>query len=175
MNFYNPSWELWLQFNASMPGEEPVGILRTINQIKAVLLSHDDVINWKHFPRYWPFVRGIHRSPVNSPRKGQWREALMFSFICVWINGCVNNRQAGDLRRYRAHYDVTVMIVCQIYLYYRKVRIKFTFVTYVVYTDIRLSGVGVQIDWFYDMLLYVGFITGTHRDYHRMAEAICGS
>ena len=24
---------------------------------------HDDVIKWKHFPRYWPFVRGIHRSP----------------------------------------------------------------------------------------------------------------
>ena len=40
---------------------------------------------------------------------GQWRGALMFSFICVWINGCVNNRKAGDLRRYRAHYDVTVM------------------------------------------------------------------
>ena len=68
-----------------------------------------DVTKWKHFPRYWPFVRGIHRSPVNSPHKGQWRGALMFSFICVWINGWVNNREAGDLRRYRAHYDVTVM------------------------------------------------------------------
>ena len=32
---------------------------------------HDDVIKWKHFPRYWPFLRGIHRSPVNSPHKGQ--------------------------------------------------------------------------------------------------------
>ena len=37
--------------------------------------SHDDVIKWKHFPRYWPFVRVIHRSPVNSPFKGQWRGA----------------------------------------------------------------------------------------------------
>ena len=73
------------------------------------VLLHDDVIKWKHFPRYWPFVRGIHRSPVNSPHKGQWRGALMFSLICVWINGWVNNRKAGDLRRYRAHYDVTVM------------------------------------------------------------------
>ena len=45
--------------------------------------THDDVIKWKHFPRYWPFVRGIHRSPVNSPHKGQWRGALMFSLICV--------------------------------------------------------------------------------------------
>ena len=63
--------------------------------------THDDVIKWKHFPRYWPFVRGIHRSPVNSPHKGQWHGALMFSFICVRINGWVNNREVGDLRRYR--------------------------------------------------------------------------
>ena len=71
--------------------------------------GHDDVIKWKDFPRYWPFVRGIHRSPVNSPHKGQWRGALVFSLICVWINGCVNNCEAGDLRRYCAHYDVGVM------------------------------------------------------------------
>ena len=72
---------------------------------------HDDVIKWNHFPRYWPFVRGIHRSQVNFPHKGQWRGALMFSLICAWINGWVNNGEAGDLRRYRAHYDVTVMIL----------------------------------------------------------------
>ena len=71
--------------------------------------KHDDVIIWKHFPRYWPFVWGIHRSPVNSPHKGQWRGALMFSLICVWINGWGNNREYGDLRRYCAHYDVIVM------------------------------------------------------------------
>ena len=70
---------------------------------------HDDVIKWKHFPYCWPFVWGIHRSPVNSPQKGQWRETLMISFICVWINGWVNNREADDMRRYRACYDVTVM------------------------------------------------------------------
>ena len=64
------------------------------------------------FPRYWPFVRGIHRSPVNSPHKGQWRGALMFSLFCTRINGWVNNGGAGDLRRYRAHYDVNVMIIC---------------------------------------------------------------
>ena len=70
---------------------------------------HDDVIKWKHFPRYWPFVRIIHRSPVNSPHKGQWRGVVIFSLICVWINGWINNREAGDLRRYCAHYDVIVM------------------------------------------------------------------
>ena len=71
--------------------------------------GHDDVIKWRHFPRYWPFVRGIHRSPMNSPHKVQWRGALIF-FICGWINAWVNNREAGDLRRHRVHYDVIVMI-----------------------------------------------------------------
>ena len=73
-------------------------------------IEHDDVIKWKHFPRCWPFVRGIHRSPVNSTRTGQWRGALMLSFICVSISGWVNNHEAGDLRRHHAHYDVTVII-----------------------------------------------------------------
>ena len=62
---------------------------------------------WRHqienFPRYWPFVRGIH--------KGQWRAALMFSLISAWIKSWVNDRDVGDLRRHRAHYDVTVMIL----------------------------------------------------------------
>ena len=47
----------------------------------------------------------------NSPHKGQWRGALMFSLICVWINDWVNNCEAGDLRHYRTHYDITVMQV----------------------------------------------------------------
>ena len=71
---------------------------------------HDDVIKWKHFPRNWPFVREIHRSPVNFPHKGQWRGALMFSLIYAWINDWVNNREAGDLRRQHGHYDVIVML-----------------------------------------------------------------
>ena len=70
---------------------------------------HDDIIKWKHFLHYWPFVRGICQSPVNSPHKGQWRSALMFSLICAWINGWVNSREAGDFRCHHTHYDVTVM------------------------------------------------------------------
>ena len=49
---------------------------------------------WRHqmetFQLYWPFVRGIHRSP-------QWRADLMLSLICAWINNRVNNGEAGDL------------------------------------------------------------------------------
>ena len=74
-----------------------------------IVSLHDNVIKWKHFPRYWPFVWGIHRSPVNSPHKGQWCGALMFSVICAWINVWVNIRKAGDFRCHHAHYDITVM------------------------------------------------------------------
>ena len=66
---------------------------------------HDDVMEWKHFPRYWPFVREIHQSPVNSPNKSQWRGTLMFSLIYGWVH----NREAGYLRRHIAHCDVIVM------------------------------------------------------------------
>ena len=52
---------------------------------------------------------GIHRSLVNYPHKGQWRGALMFSAICAWINGWVNNREAGVLWRHRGHCDVIAM------------------------------------------------------------------
>ena len=79
--------------------------------LSMLLWIHDDVIKCKHFSRNWPFVRGIHRSPVNSPHNGQWRGALIFSLICGWINGWVNNREAGDLIPYRAHYDVTAMVL----------------------------------------------------------------
>ena len=78
--------------------------------------SRDEFPNtwWRHqmetFSRYWPVVRGIHRSSVDSPHKGQWRGALMSSLIYVWINGWANTRDTGDLRRHRVPYDVTVII-----------------------------------------------------------------
>ena len=77
---------------------------------------HGDVIKWKHFPRYWPFVRGIHRSPVNSPHKGRWRGALMFALIWAWINGWINNHEAGNLRLNRGplwrHSNGTSLAMC---------------------------------------------------------------
>ena len=68
---------------------------------------------WRHqmeiFSALLAICAGNSPVPVNSPHKSHWRGALMFSLICAWINGWVNNREAGNLRRYRAHYDVTVM------------------------------------------------------------------
>ena len=54
---------------------------------------------------------GEFTGPGEFPtHKGQRRGALMFSLICAWINGWVNNRGAGDLRHSRAHYDVNVLL-----------------------------------------------------------------
>ena len=83
---------------------------RIIDTGKVTSFHHDDVIKWKHFPIYWAFVRGIHRSPVNSPHKGQWRRALTSALICARTNGWVDNRDAGDLRRLHAHFDVIVTL-----------------------------------------------------------------
>ena len=83
--------------------------METLSALLAFCAGNSLSPKWKHFPRYWPFERRIHRSPLNSPRKGQWRGTFMLSLICVWIHGRVNNREAGDLRRHRAHYDIIVI------------------------------------------------------------------
>ena len=58
---------------------------------------------WRHqmytFSALLAFVRGIHRWPV----------------IGACMNAWVNNRGAGDLRRHRTHYAVTVMFKRQLY------------------------------------------------------------
>ena len=80
-----------------------------------LLMDPDHLQNswWRHqketFSALLAICAGNSPVQVNSPYKGQWRGALMFSLICVWINGWVNNHEAGDLRRYRVHYVVIVM------------------------------------------------------------------
>ena len=70
-------------------------------------IFHDDVIKWKHFPRYWPWDFTGHW--LISRTKASDAELWCFLWSAPWINGWVNNREAGDLRRHRAHYDVIVM------------------------------------------------------------------
>ena len=74
-----------------------------------MIISYEDVIKWKHFPRYWPFVGGIHRSLVNPPHNGQWRTALMFPLICLSRIDWANTGDSGDLKHHHAHYDVSEM------------------------------------------------------------------
>ena len=73
-------------------------------------LAHDNVIKDNYFPRHWPFVKGKPRSPVLSPHKGHCSGALTFPLICTWTNSWAKNRDVGDLRCHRTHYDVTVLI-----------------------------------------------------------------
>ena len=73
-----------------------------------VVMDHDDFIKWKYFPRYWPFVRGIHRSRWIPHTKASDAELWCF----IWsarIYSWVNNWEAGDLRRHCTHFDVNVM------------------------------------------------------------------
>ena len=70
---------------------------------------------WRHQMEIFSALLAIcaGNSPVTGEfpaHKGKWRRALMFSLICAWINGWVNTREAGDLRRHRTHCDVTVMM-----------------------------------------------------------------
>ena len=103
---------------------------------------------WRHqmetFSALLAVCAGNSPSPVNSPHKGQWRGALMFSLICAWINGWVNNREAGDLRRHRADYDVIVMWVpefhcgCSLHgLHFCVCNMRYGCVVVIVYDDKR--------------------------------------
>ena len=71
--------------------------------------THNGVIKWKHFPHYWPFVQGIHQSPVNFPHKVQRHGISMFLWSALWINGWINNHEAGELGCHCPHYDVIIM------------------------------------------------------------------
>ena len=88
---------------------------------------------WRHemetFSALLALCAGNSPVPVNSPHKGQWRGALVFSLICTRINGWVNNDEAGDLRRHRFHYDVTVMLYSPLNILHT-VRLLLFFVVY---------------------------------------------
>ena len=72
--------------------------------------NHGDVIKMETYSALLALCAGgIHLSPVNSCYEDQWRGALMSYLICAWTNGWVNNRDAGELRSHRPHYDLTIM------------------------------------------------------------------
>ena len=116
-------------------------VVHSFGVVVLLWFIHGDVIKWKHFPRYWPFVRAIHWSSMNSPHKGQRRGALVFSLICAWINGWANNREAGDLRCHRAHYDVSVMQMSY-WLYHQ---LAHHILQFIDYNDVIMSAMTSEI------------------------------
>ena len=87
-------WNSFVNRNVSDHAGSNPGIPFQSPTPKSLGHKHGDAIKWKHFPRYWPFVWWIYRWSVNSPHKGQWRGAVIFSSVCAWINGWVKNRGA---------------------------------------------------------------------------------
>ena len=110
----DPMLAPWTLLSGQFQVVRSVPCVRSLSLVTYMFYTRMALISWwRHqmetFSALLAFVRGIHRSPVNSPNKGQLRGALMFSLICAWINGWVNNREAGDLRHHRAHNDAIVM------------------------------------------------------------------
>ena len=101
----------WLWWDCVLCNKSP-GLILIIKMTVRAWISNSW---WRHqietFSALLAICAGNSPVPVNSPHKGQWRGALMFTLICVWINGWVNNGEAGDLRRHRVHYDAIVMYI----------------------------------------------------------------
>ena len=96
----------WYKHN--YPGMGQILIRLALSEITAMTIVDRDIVTWwRHQMETFSALLAICAG--NSPVPGQWRGVLMFSLICVWINGGVNNRESGDLRRDRAHYVVIIM------------------------------------------------------------------
>ena len=68
-----------------------------------VVLTHDDAIKGKYFPRYWPFLQGIHRSQRQGTRS-------LDVFFDLRLNKRLSKQSRGWwFGRHLAHCDVTVM------------------------------------------------------------------
>ena len=126
MQFFE--WKCWISMS---PKCLPVGPINNKSELVYVAawrrINRRQAITtwWRHQMRKFSALLAIcaGNSPVTGAfptHKGQWRGSLMFSLICFWINGWVNNREAGDLRRHRTHYDVIVMILNCFFLPPRK-------------------------------------------------------
>ena len=98
--WFNIRLALLLQITASKEFLE-MGTFEIIEKLHRIYTV--SLLWWHHQMRYWPFVQGIHRWPVNSPHKSQWCRTLMFSLICAWTQGWVSNGDASDLRCHYAH------------------------------------------------------------------------
>ena len=95
----------------------PLFICTHIYLIWLCYLKGDDPELFNSYRPWWrhqieTFSALLAFCAVNSPHQGQCRGALMFSLICAWTNAWVNNRDAGDLRRHGARYDVSYASVC---------------------------------------------------------------
>ena len=97
-----------LQFSRTF--QKPTPSTRSLNRCQHfIVTSRMMTSSNKNISRVTGHLCGEFTGPGEFPTQRPVTRSLMFPLICVWINGWENNREAGDLRRYRAHYDVIVM------------------------------------------------------------------
>ena len=102
MKHVSGNQEMLLQTENTGPTDLP-GSCYSRSDITDSLLSHDDVMKWKSFPHYWPFVKGIHRWPVDSFRKGPVMRTFDVPLLLVRTDCWNNTRIAGDQRGHDVH------------------------------------------------------------------------
>ena len=64
---------------------------------------HDMIMTWQWFPHYWPYVRGIHGSLLDSADKGPVTVTLIFPLLLAWISCWTNRRVVSAFRWHDAH------------------------------------------------------------------------
>ena len=124
---------------------------------------------WRHqmetFSALPALCEGIHRSPVDSPHKDQWRGILMFSFICAWTHDWANNQDVGDLKRRRAHYCIIVMWIQMVIHPHRKTCSLFDFGPI-----LKISSKSVNTSW-----LWPGDAILCHRTWSALVQVMASS
>ena len=107
----------WTGYNASKSASHPIPDGQLTTALCVITEYHKNNVGqvwswWRHQMETFSALLAIcaGNSPVRGEFLAQRPVTRSFDvFICAWINGSVNNREVGDLRRYRAHYDVIVM------------------------------------------------------------------
>ena len=125
---------------------------------------------------WWPFMMTSANGNilrVIDPLCGQWREALMFSLICAWINDGINSRETSNLRHHRAHYDVIVIILGSFYSYSMFYR---TMVSPGNHCCQLTTGVRslTEFQKLHCMTWYQGMMTSSNGNFFRVTGPLCG-
>ena len=99
---YTSKWRL--QADIKYPIEASYCCTSETSRLLNCRYSHDDIIKCTHLPRQWPFVRGIHRSPVDSPHKGHVTGTFDVPFLLIRTDGWTNTRLTGNSRRHDSQF-----------------------------------------------------------------------
>ena len=124
----------------------------------------EDVIKWKHFPRYWPFWRGIFRSPVDSAHKDQLCGAFIFSLICTWtvLEQTIETPMIWDA--------ITIIMM---WLWWLFIDHKTPTTANITTTKAQQNSVHILCDTPYMCLLYSQARLSTRRFLHLYMDMIC--